>query len=383
MKGISILGSTGSIGRQTLDVVRCDPNLRVVGLSAHQNCALMEAQIREFHPVVAAISSEEAAAELRVRVADTATQVLAGMEGVCAVAAAEGADMVVTAIVGIAGLVPTLAAIDAGRDIALANKETLVTAGELVMPRIREKGVALVPVDSEHSAIFQCLHGQERFVDELWITASGGPFFGKTRAELEPMTAEQALRHPNWSMGAKITIDSATLVNKGLEMIEARHLFDVPMNRIRPVVHRQSIVHSLVKFCDGSVLAQMGLPDMRHPISYALHYPDRAMPQGDALDLCKVGSLTFAPIDESVFGAVALARRAAEIGGTMPTVLNSANEEAVAAFLHGECGFLAITDMIGEAMTQHTAVSSPTLDDILETDAWARRTVRTCLKRGC
>lgn len=374
MKNISILGSTGSIGTQSLDVVDKDNNLKVAALTAYKNTDLIEAQIRKYKPQFAAMYDEKCAADLKVKVADTGTVVLSGEEGVCE--CARKGDMAVTAIVGIAGLRPTLAAIESGSDIALSNKETLVTAGDYVMNFAKEKGVKIVPVDSEHSAIFQSIADQGKFVEKIIITASGGPFFGKKREELVNVTAEDALKHPNWSMGAKITIDSSTLVNKGLEIIEAMHLFGVDVDNIIPVVHRQSIVHSLVEFCDGSVIGQFGVPDMKLPISYALHYPERSIKVSDRLDLAKIGTLTFAEIDHEAFPAVNMAKSAARTGGTMPAVFNGANEEAVAMFLNGKCRFGDITEYISYAMDKHIVVRETSIAAIEEADRFARKMVR-------
>lgn len=374
MKNISILGSTGSIGTQSLDVVDKDNEIKVAALTAYKNTDLLEAQIRKFKPQFAAMYDEKCAADLKIKVADTDTVVLSGEEGVCE--CARHGDMAVTAIVGIAGLRPTLAAIEAGSDIALSNKETLVTAGEYVMSFAKEKGVKIVPVDSEHSAIFQSIADQGKFVEKIIITASGGPFFGKKKEELYNVTAADALKHPNWSMGAKITIDSSTLVNKGLEIIEAMHLFNVGVDNIIPVVHRQSIVHSLVEFCDGSVIGQFGVPDMKLPISYALHYPERSIRVSERLDLARIGTLTFAEIDHEAFPAVTMAKNAARIGGTMPAVFNGANEEAVAMFLNGKCRFGDITEYISYAMDKHSVVKETSVAAIENADRFARQMVR-------
>lgn len=374
MKEIAILGSTGSIGTQSLDVVDKDNELKVASLTAYKNTDLLEEQIRKYKPRFAAMYDEACAADLKKRVADTDTKVLCGEEGVC-FCAAQG-KMAVTAIVGIAGLRPTLAAIESGSDIALSNKETLVTAGDYVMNFAKEKGVKIVPVDSEHSAIFQSIANQDKFVEKIIITASGGPFFGKKREELVDVTAADALKHPNWSMGAKITIDSSTLVNKGLEIIEAMHLFGVGVDNIIPVVHRQSIVHSLVEFCDGSVIGQFGVPDMKLPISYALHYPQRSIRVSEPLDLAKIGTLTFAEIDHEAFPSVTMAKNAARIGGTMPAVFNGANEEAVAMFLKGKCRFGDITEYIAYAMDMHKAVYETSIENIENADSFAREMVR-------
>ena len=374
MKNISILGSTGSIGTQSLEVCDKDPSLKVAALTAYKNTDLLEEQIRKYRPKFAAMYDEASAADLKVRVADTDTVVLSGEEGVCE--CATKGEMAVTAIVGIAGLRPTLAAIESGCDIALSNKETLVTAGEYVMGYAKEKNVKIVPVDSEHSAIFQSIADQGKFLEKIIITASGGPFFGKKKEELVNVTAADALKHPNWSMGAKITIDSSTLVNKGLEIIEAMHLFGVSVDNIIPVVHRQSIVHSLVEFCDGSVIGQFGVPDMKLPISYALHYPERSIKVSEKLDLAKIGTLTFSEIDHEAFPAVNMAKWAAKQGGSMSAVFNGANEEAVAMFLKGECRFGDITEYISYAMDKHTVVRDTSIEAIEEADRFARRMVR-------
>ncbi len=376
MKNIAILGSTGSIGTQTLDVADREGDIRVYSISGHSNVKLLEQQIRKYKPVLACVTDEGRAAELRALVADTPTKVLAGEEGAEECACAEKVETVVAAIVGIAGLRPTVAAIKAGKDIALANKETLVTAGDIVMPLAKEKGVKILPVDSEHSAIFQSVADQKKYLKRIIITASGGPFFGMKREELKNKTRFDALKHPNWTMGAKITIDSATLVNKGLEIIEAMHLFGLDTEHIAPVVHRESIIHSMVEFTDGSVIGQMGVPDMRLPIAYALTYPERKLPVTEPLDLVKVGKLTFYDIDNEAFPAVELAKKAAKTGGTMPTVLNGANEEAVGAFLKDKCGFLEITELIEKAMDSHKPAAKPSLEDIADADREARELVR-------
>ncbi|MDO4563044.1 MAG: 1-deoxy-D-xylulose-5-phosphate reductoisomerase [Clostridia bacterium] len=376
---VNVIGSTGSIGTQTLEICDIDKNLSVVALAAGANDALMEKQARKYHPRICAMFDTKAASRLKVALADTDIKVLSGEEGVAEAAAFE-ADITLTAIVGIAGLKSTLAAIDAGRDIALANKETLVTAGETVMRMAKEKGVNILPVDSEHSAIFQSVSNQAQYVKKLIITASGGPFFGMNRAALAAVSAKDALKHPNWNMGAKITVDSATLVNKGLEVIEAMHLFDVGIEDIETVVHRQSIVHSLVEFCDGSVIAQMGIPNMKLPISYALHYPNRAMEVEERLSLTKVGVLTFEEIDHFVFRGVKLAERAAKAGGTLPAALNGANEAAVGAFLQGKCTILDIYDAIEGAMDNCVKISAPLIEDIIQCDKMAREYVQIHLK---
>ena len=377
-KNIALLGSTGSIGRQTLDVVRANPEARVVSLAAKASVDLLEDQIREFAPRLVAVYDDEAAADLRVRVADLDVRVVSGMDGLCEAASAAGADVCVTAIVGMIGIKPTLAAIEAGEDIALANKETLVTAGHLIMRRAQEKGVNILPVDSEHSAIFQCLQGNENAeVSRLIITASGGPFRGMKREALMHVTTEQALRHPNWSMGSKITIDSATLVNKGLEVIEAGWLFSLPPEKIDVVIQPQSVIHSMVEFTDGAVMAQLGTPDMRLPIQYALTWPSRMLLPGERLDFAGLGKLDFEEPDTETFLGLPLAREAVRSGGTMPTVLNAANEEAVSLFLHEKIGFTQIWDAIEKAMASHRVIQDPGLDAILDTEREIRALVRS------
>ena len=369
MRKITILGSTGSIGTQTLDVVRENKDITVVGISAGKNIRLLEQQIREFSPRLAVLWDEEDARALQETVRDLSVKVAWGMVGLLELASMEEADLMVTAIVGMIGLRPTIAAIQAGKDIALANKETLVTAGHLIMPLAREKGVSILPVDSEHSAIFQALHGEKKAqVRKLLITASGGPFRGRSKKELEQVTPADALKHPNWDMGQKITIDSATLVNKGLEVMEARWLFDVDLDQIQVVVQPQSVIHSMVEFCDGAVMAQLGTPDMRLPIQYALYYPDRRPLPGDRLDFWKMHELTFERPDTDTFRGLPLAMEAARAGGTMATVFNTANERAVAKFLKEEIRFLDIYEIIGETMARHRICPNPGLDEILETE---------------
>ncbi|MGI6011357.1 MAG: 1-deoxy-D-xylulose-5-phosphate reductoisomerase [Ruminococcus sp.] len=366
MKKITILGSTGSIGTQTLDVVRENRDIQVVGLSAGKNIRLLEQQIREFSPRLAVVWGEEDALALKESVRDLDVTVLAGMDGLLELARMEESQLMVTAIVGMIGLRPTIAAIEAGKDIALANKETLVTAGHLIMPLAGKKQVSILPVDSEHSAIFQALHGEKiSQVNKLLITASGGPFRGMTRKELERVTPADALKHPNWEMGQKITIDSATLVNKGLEVMEARWLFDVELDRIQVVVQPQSVIHSMVEFCDGAVMAQLGTPDMRLPIQYALYYPSRRPLPGDRLDFWQLKELTFEKPDTDTFRGLSLAMDAARAGGTMAVVFNAANERAVAKFLQGEIRFLDIYEIIEEAMEQHKICRNPDLEEIL------------------
>lgn len=369
MRKITILGSTGSIGTQTLDVVRENKDITVVGISAGKNIRLLEQQIREFSPRLAVVWDEEDARVLQETVRDLSVKVAWGMEGLLELASMEEADLMVMAIVGMIGLRPTIAAIQAGKDIALANKETLVTAGHLIMPLAREKGVSILPVDSEHSAIFQALHGEKKAqVRKLLITASGGPFRGRSKKELEQVTPADALKHPNWDMGQKITIDSATLVNKGLEVMEARWLFDVDLDQIQVVVQPQSVIHSMVEFCDGAVMAQLGTPDMRLPIQYALYYPDRRPLPGDRLDFWKMHELTFERPDTDTFRGLPLAMEAARAGGTMATVFNAANERAVAKFLKEEIRFLDIYEIIGETMARHRICPNSGLDEILETE---------------
>ena len=373
IKTLAILGSTGSIGTQALDVARLH-GMTVTALTANSGIDRLEAQIREFHPKMAALADPAAAETLKIKVADTATQVLSGPEGVCACAAC-GADAVLNSIVGIAGLAPTLAAIEAGSTLALANKESLVTGGRLVTGAARKKGVAILPVDSEHSAIFQSLQGcaDHAQIKRLLLTASGGPFFGKNRAALENVTAAQALKHPNWSMGAKITIDSATMMNKGLELIEAAWLFDLPAERIEILVHRQSIVHSLVEYVDHSVIAQLGVPDMRIPIQYALTYPDRFESPAAQLDLLSAGTLTFEAPDEETFPCLALCRQAFTLGGLVPAAANAANEAANAMFRAGRIGFYDIPRAVEQAIALAPRDADYTAQAVFETDAEIRR----------
>ena len=379
-KKIAVLGSTGSIGTQTLDVVRANGDLQVAALSAGSNIELLETQIREFHPKLAAVFSEEKASELRSRIRDLDVRVVSGMDGLLELAVLPESEILVTAIVGMIGIRPTLAAIEAGKDIALANKETLVTAGHLIMPLAKEKGVRILPVDSEHSAIFQCLAGNDsRSIDKLLITASGGPFRGKKREELRSVTVEDALRHPNWSMGHKITIDSATLVNKGLEVMEARWLFGVDLEDIQVVVQPKSIIHSMVQFCDGAVMAQLGTPDMKLPIQYALYYPERRYLAGERLDFRTLKEITFEEPDMETFEGLPLAIRAAKEGGTMPTVFNAANEALVAKFLQKKIAFLDIYEGIRGAMEHHRKREDPSLEEILDAEREAREWVERFL----
>ncbi|MCM1261578.1 MAG: 1-deoxy-D-xylulose-5-phosphate reductoisomerase [Butyrivibrio sp.] len=381
MKKISILGSTGSIGTQTLEIVRNNTDLEVVGLAAGSNVELLEKQIREFHPKKAAMWSEKAAADLSLRIADTDTKVVSGMEGLIEISAMEEMEVLVTAIVGMIGIRPTIAAIEQGKTIALANKETLVTAGHIIMPLANKHGVSILPVDSEHSAIFQSLNGENRQrVSKIILTASGGPFRGKTKDKLKNMTMEDALKHPNWSMGKKVTIDSATLVNKGLEVMEAGWLFDVPLEQIQVVVHPQSIIHSAVEYVDGGIMAQLGMPDMKLPIQYALFYPDRRPMQGKRVDFFKTAQLTFEEPDTETFTGLKLAYAAARAGGSMPTVFNAANEMAVAAFLQGKIGFLRITELIEEAMGCHKVVNNPSVEEILQAEAETHEHIKRVMK---
>lgn len=375
-KTISILGSTGSIGRQTLDVAQ-QLHLRVAAITAHASVERMEEQIRQFHPALAVLTDEAAARDLRARVADTDTTVVGGFEGLMEAATLPQADTVVTAVVGMVGLRPTLAAIGEKKRIALANKETLVCAGELVMDAAEQAGAEIVPVDSEHSAIFQCLQGcaDRREIRRLILTCSGGPFYGMSYDEVGKMTKEDALRHPNWTMGPKITVDCATLMNKGLEVIEAMRLYRLPLSQVSVVIHRQSIVHSLVEYRDGAVLAQLGTPDMRLPIRYAMTYPNRGENPAEPLDLLSCPPLTFAQPDRTAFPCLGLAEEAAAQGGTACAVLNGANEEAVRLFLADRIGFHDIPELVAQARAEVAVVTSPTLEDILEADRLARESV--------
>lgn len=372
MKNITILGSTGSIGTQTLDIVRANDDLCVVAIAAGSNIQKLEEQIREFHPEIVCVYNEEAAANLKIAVADTSVKVVAGMDGLIETAVYKGADIVVTAFVGMIGIRPTLEAIKAGKDIALANKETLVTAGHLVIQAAKDYGVKILPVDSEHSAIFQSLNGENRKeIDKILLTASGGPFRGRTREQMKDVKVEDALKHPNWTMGRKITIDSATMVNKGLEVIEAKWLFDVDFDDIQVVVQPQSLIHSMVQFKDGAIIAQLGTPDMRLPIQYALYYPERRFLAGDRVDFGKIARITFENPDTDNFIGLKLAYEAGRIGGSMPTVFNAANEKAVAKFLDRKIGFLEITDIIQYCMENHKVKENPSVSEILEIEQWA------------
>ncbi len=381
-RGLAILGATGSIGCSTLDIVDAFPDrFRVISLTGGRNLKRLAEQVRRYRPRLVAVVGQEDAERLRADLGAGGPEITFGEEGMVRCATAEGADLVVSAIVGSAGLVPTLRAIEAGKDVALANKETLVAAGPVVMRAVRENGVRLYPVDSEHSAIFQALQGQQgNIVRRIILTASGGPFRDWPLEKLRQVTCEQALDHPNWSMGPKITIDSATMMNKGLEVIEARWLFGLEAERIAVHIHPQSIVHSMVEYLDGSVIAQMGIPDMKAPIAYALAYPERLELPMPPLDLCRLGQLTFQQPDPERFACLALAYRALELGGTAPAVLNAANEVAVAAFLRGEIGFLDIPELIRQALDRHEVGRLATVDDALAADRWGRREVRKLMQ---
>ena len=364
---IVILGSTGSIGTQTLEVVRNNDDMHVRAIAAGSNIDLLEKQIREFFPDIVCVYDADKASELKKRVSDIKVDIVSGMSGMVECATLESADIVVAAVVGMIGIRPVIEAIKAGKDIAFANKETLVTAGHIIMPMIKEYGVKMLPVDSEHAAIFQCLNGENgREADKILLTASGGPFRGKKRSQLENIQVEDALKHPNWSMGRKITIDSSTMVNKGLEVIEAKWLFDVSFDQIQVIIQPQSIIHSMVQFKDGAVMAQLGTPDMKLPIQYALCYPERRYLEGERLDFYKLADITFEKPDMETFKGLKLAYDAGKIGGSMPTVLNAANEKAVALFLDRKIKYLQIADIIEECMMKHTNIENPSLDSILE-----------------
>ena len=369
MKKIAILGSTGSIGTQTLEVVENQGDMEVTALAAGNNIRLLEEQIRKFMPKLVCVWNEEKAKELAVSVGDLPVRVVSGMEGLIEVATEPSADIVVSAVVGMIGIRPTIAAMEAGKDIALANKETLVTAGHIIMPLAKKQGVNILPVDSEHSAIFQCLNGENmKTIHKVLLTASGGPFRGKTREELKSVQVEDALKHPNWSMGRKITIDSSTMVNKGLEVMEAKWLFDVSMDQVEVVVQPKSIIHSMVEFEDGAVMAQLGTPDMKLPIQYALYYPERRFLPGERLDFWSLKEIAFEKPDMVNFPGLSLAYQAGRRGGTLPTVFNAANERAVEKFLNREISYLSITDMIEGAMNGHTVKENPTVEEILEAE---------------
>ncbi len=372
MKKIAILGSTGSIGTQTLEVVENQGDIEVTALAAGSNIRLLEEQIRKFRPKIACVFEERKAKELKESVRDLPVRVVSGMEGLIEAAVEETSEIVVTAVVGMIGIRPTIAAMEAGKDIALANKETLVTAGHIIMPLAKKMGVRILPVDSEHSAIFQCLNGENKgSVHKILLTASGGPFRGKTREDLKNVKVEDALNHPNWAMGRKITIDSSTMVNKGLEVMEAKWLFGVQMDQVQVVIQPKSIIHSMVEFEDGAVMAQLGTPDMKLPIQYALYYPERRYLKGDRLDFWSIGQINFEKPDLVNFPGLKLAYEAGCAGGTLPTVFNAANEKAVAKFLNREITYLTITDMIEGAMNGHTVKENPTVEEILEAEAAA------------
>ena len=369
MKKIAILGSTGSIGTQTLEIVRNNGDLEVTALAAGNNIDLLEQQIREFRPKLAAVWKKERAAELKSRVRDMDIEIVSGMDGLLSVAAVPESEILVTAIVGMIGILPTIEAIKAGKDIALANKETLVTAGHIIMPLAKERGVSILPVDSEHSAIFQSLQGgQRKALHKILLTASGGPFRGKKREELKNIQVEDALKHPNWEMGRKITIDSSTMVNKGLEVIEAKWLFGVTVDQIQVVVQPQSIIHSMVEYEDGAVIAQLGTPDMKLPIQYALYYPERRYLPGGRLDFAALQQITFEKPDMDTFYGLKLAYEAGRRGGSLPTVLNAANERAVAMFLDRKIGYLQIPEIIQACMENHKNIENPTVEEILKTE---------------
>ena len=368
---IVLLGSTGSIGTQTLDVVRANPEeLKVIGIAANRSTDMVEQQVREFKPKYVCMFNEEAAKDLKVKLSDMPVTVLSGMDGLVEISSVPEADTVLTAVVGMIGIRPTIAAIESGKDIALANKETLVTAGHIIMPLAEKMKVKILPVDSEHSAIFQSLNGEPADkLEKILLTASGGPFRGKKREELVNMTVDDALKHPNWDMGVKVTIDSSSLVNKGLEVMEARWLFGTDLDKIQVVVQPQSIIHSAVQFVDGAIMAQLGVPDMKLPIQYALFYPDRRPMNEKRLDLFELGQITFEKPDTDTFKGLALAYEAARIGGSMPTVFNAANEMAVKKFANREIKFLEIYDMISSAMENHKKIENPNLDEILRVEA--------------
>jgi len=386
MKNVVILGSTGSIGTQSLEVIEEKEGFSVLAISGNSNIELLEKQVRKFKPKFVAVPDEKKASELKLKIKDESTCVLSGKESLEEIAALPNADTVITGVVGIAGLLPTLSAVKAGKRIGLANKETLVTAGDIVMDTAKKTGAEIIPVDSEHSAIFQCLAARvndkdyDKELKRIILTASGGPFFGKTKDELKNITKKEALKHPNWTMGAKITIDSATLMNKGLEVLEAKSLFGVPLSKVDVLVHRQSIVHSMVEFSDNAVIAQIGVPDMKLPIQYALTYPKRLSMSDNALDLTK-HTLTFDEPDKETFKCLALAYRAGDAGGTMTTVLNGANEAAVGLFLEDKIKFLDIGNVVEMAVSDHKIIKNPTVCDVLEADLWAREYVNKNLHK--
>ena len=382
IKKISVLGSTGSIGTQTLEIARYNQDIGITALAAGSNVELLEKQVREFHPKIACLWKEEAARELKRRIRDLDVKVESGMEGLMEAACEPEAQIVVTAVVGMIGIRPTIAAMEAGKDIALANKETLVTAGHIIMPLAKEKGVKILPVDSEHSAIFQCLQGAgENRIHKILLTASGGPFRGRSREQLAGVQPEDALKHPNWSMGRKITIDSSTMVNKGLEVMEAHWLFDVDMDQVQVVIQPASVIHSMIEYEDGAVIAQLGTPDMKLPIQYALYYPERRFLPGDRLDFTKLKEITFDEPDMETFRGLKLAYEAGKAGGSLPTVFNAANELAVSLFLEKKIPYLAITDLIQGAMENHKRKAAPNVDQILAAEQEAYDFIRETLRK--
>ena len=382
IKKISVLGSTGSIGTQTLEIARYNQDIGITALAAGSNVELLEKQVREFHPKIACLWKEEAARELKRRIRDLDVKVVSGMEGLMEAACEPEAQIVVTAVVGMIGIRPTIAAMEAGKDIALANKEALVTAGHIIMPLAKEKGVKILPVDSEHSAIFQCLQGAgENRIHKILLTASGGPFRGRSREQLVGVQPEDALKHPNWSMGRKITIDSSTMVNKGLEVMEAHWLFDVDMDQVQVVIQPASVIHSMIEYEDGAVIAQLGTPDMKLPIQYALYYPERRFLPGDRLDFTKLKEITFDEPDMETFRGLKLAYEAGKAGGSLPTVFNAANELAVSLFLEKKIPYLAITDLIQGAMENHKRKAAPNVDQILAAEQEAYDFIRETLRK--
>lgn len=382
IKKISVLGSTGSIGTQTLEIARYDQDIRITALAAGSNVELLEKQVREFQPKIACLWKEEAARELKSRIRDLDVKVVSGMEGLMEAACEPEAQIVVTAVVGMIGIRPTIAAMEAGKDIALANKETLVTAGHIIMPLAKERGVKILPVDSEHSAIFQCLQGAgENRIHKILLTASGGPFRGRTREQLAGVQPEDALKHPNWSMGRKITIDSSTMVNKGLEVMEAHWLFGVDMDQVQVVIQPASVIHSMIEYEDGAVIAQLGTPDMKLPIQYALYYPERRFLPGDRLDFTKLKEITFDEPDMETFRGLKLAYEAGKAGGSLPTVFNAANELAVSLFLEKKIPYLAIPDLIQGAMENHKKKAAPDVDQILAAEQEAYDFIRETLRK--
>ena len=382
IKKISVLGSTGSIGTQTLEIARYNQDIGITALAAGSNVELLEKQVREFHPKIACLWKEEAARELKRRIRDLDVKVVSGMEGLMEAACEPEAQIVVTAVVGMIGIRPTIAAMEAGKDIALANKETLVTAGHIIMPLAKEKGVKILPVDSEHSAIFQCLQGAgENRIHKILLTASGGPFRGRSREQLAGVQPEDALKHPNWSMGRKITIDSSTMVKKGLEVMEAHWLFDVDMDQVQVVIQPASVIHSMIEYEDGAVIAQLGTPDMKLPIQYALYYPERRFLPGDRLDFTKLKEITFDEPDMETFRGLKLAYEAGKAGGSLPTVFNAANELAVSLFLEKKIPYLAITDLIQGAMENHKRKAAPNVDQILAAEQEAYDFIRETLRK--